>query len=165
MLSIIQLAKLLNLYTRERLFFESFVIDKYKCVIRFADQEDATLVYFKFDKSFQDMIYPWTGAIVDIPEDWVLCDGTKGTPDLRDRFIVNPEFWFAVDETGGSVNHTHTFTGNGHFHFTNPGTNFTAGPDLLIITDTKNVSGTSDPANILPPYYALAFVMNKGWAV
>jgi hypothetical protein len=34
------------------------------------------------------MIVLWSGASTDIPSGWVLCDGTNGTPDLRDRFIV-----------------------------------------------------------------------------
>jgi hypothetical protein len=34
------------------------------------------------------VIVMWSGAIANIPSGWVLCDGTNGTPDLRDRFIV-----------------------------------------------------------------------------
>lgn len=30
----------------------------------------------------------WTGYLDNIPEHWHLCDGTNGTPDLRNRFIV-----------------------------------------------------------------------------
>ena len=30
----------------------------------------------------------WSGTIASIPAGWQLCDGTNGTPDLRDRFIV-----------------------------------------------------------------------------
>jgi hypothetical protein len=33
-------------------------------------------------------IIMWSGAITDIPGGWVLCDGTNGTADLRDRFIM-----------------------------------------------------------------------------
>ncbi|MFO7755495.1 MAG: hypothetical protein R6V34_05895, partial [Bacteroidales bacterium] len=33
-------------------------------------------------------IVMWSGAIEEIPEGWLLCDGTEGTPDLRGRFIV-----------------------------------------------------------------------------
>lgn len=29
----------------------------------------------------------WLGAMADIPDGWVLCDGNNGTPDLRDQFI------------------------------------------------------------------------------
>lgn len=34
-----------------------------------------------------DCIIIWSGAIVDIPTGWQLCDGTGGTPDLRDYFV------------------------------------------------------------------------------
>jgi hypothetical protein len=30
----------------------------------------------------------WSGAIAAIPAGWGLCDGTNGTPDLRDKFII-----------------------------------------------------------------------------
>jgi hypothetical protein len=34
------------------------------------------------------MIMLWSGTIASIPTGWALCDGTGGTPDLRNRFIV-----------------------------------------------------------------------------
>jgi len=34
------------------------------------------------------IIVMWSGLINSIPNGWALCDGTKGTPDLRDRFIM-----------------------------------------------------------------------------
>jgi microcystin-dependent protein len=33
-------------------------------------------------------IVMWSGLITTIPSGWALCDGTNGTPDLRERFIV-----------------------------------------------------------------------------
>lgn len=33
-------------------------------------------------------IIMWSGSIATIPQKWALCDGTNGTPDLRNRFIV-----------------------------------------------------------------------------
>ncbi|MCX5905264.1 MAG: hypothetical protein NTV89_17740, partial [Proteobacteria bacterium] len=36
----------------------------------------------------QGAIMMWSGAINQIPAGWALCNGTNGTPDLRDRFIV-----------------------------------------------------------------------------
>jgi hypothetical protein len=33
-------------------------------------------------------IIMWSGALVDIPAGWQLCDGTNGTPDLQNRFIL-----------------------------------------------------------------------------
>jgi prepilin-type N-terminal cleavage/methylation domain-containing protein len=36
----------------------------------------------------QGTIVMWSGSIASIPSGWLLCDGTNGTPDLRDKFIV-----------------------------------------------------------------------------
>jgi len=57
----------------------------------------------------------WSGSIGSIPAGYVLCNGTSGTPDLRDRFIVGAGNTYAVNATGGSadaiiVTHTHTAT-------------------------------------------------------
>ena len=61
------------------------------------------------------VIVLWSGSIGSIPTGWALCNGTNGTPDLRDRFIVGAGSTYAVDATGGStdaivVSHTHTFS-------------------------------------------------------
>jgi hypothetical protein len=58
----------------------------------------------------------WSGSIGSIPVGWYLCNGSNGTPDLRNRFIVGAGSTYAVDATGGSadaitVAHTHTFSG------------------------------------------------------
>jgi len=57
----------------------------------------------------------WSGSIASIPSGWALCNGSNGTPDLRNRFIVGAGSTYAVDATGGSadaivVSHTHTAT-------------------------------------------------------
>jgi hypothetical protein len=33
-------------------------------------------------------IIMWSGTIATIPAGWALCDGSNGTPDLRNRFIA-----------------------------------------------------------------------------
>jgi microcystin-dependent protein len=60
----------------------------------------------------------WSGSVASIPSGWALCDGSNGTPDLRNRFIVGAGSTYAVAATGGSadaitVAHTHTFTASG----------------------------------------------------
>jgi hypothetical protein len=117
---------------------------------------------------------------------WYLCDGTNGTPDLRDKFVVGAGSTYSVAATGGSTdaivvshNHTATVTDDGHFHTgtldvatSNAGGSVVIGSGRAIqtlTTDTKTtgitvantsagVSGTN--AN-LPPYYALAYVMKS----
>lgn len=47
------------------------------------------------------MIMMWSGSVASIPSGWALCDGTNGTPDLRNRFIVGAGDAYAVAATGG----------------------------------------------------------------
>jgi microcystin-dependent protein len=69
----------------------------------------------------------WSGSVASIPSGWALCNGSNGTPDLRNRFVVGAGSTYAVNGTGGSadaivVSHTHTATSTvtdpGHFHTT-----------------------------------------------
>lgn len=48
------------------------------------------------------MILMWSGSISTIPKGWALCDGTNGTPDLRDKFIAGAGSTYNVGDTGGS---------------------------------------------------------------
>jgi hypothetical protein len=134
------------------------------------------------------MIILWSGSIASIPSGFALCDGTSGTPDLRDRFIVGAGSTYAVDATGGSADatlptHTHTATSTvtdpGHLHSIgffrdngNTGTNpygsvsttsfsvntATAVTGITVATTNAN-AGTSGTNANLPPYYALAYIM------
>jgi hypothetical protein len=70
-------------------------------------------------------IIMWSGTIATIPSGWLLCNGSSGTPDLRNRFVIGA---FSDDsgtakttvtgtstQTGGTkdaivVSHTHTAT-------------------------------------------------------
>lgn len=67
----------------------------------------------------------WSGTIATIPSGWYLCNGSNGTPDLRNKFVVgasvdnagvaNTTITGANSLTGGSadavvVSHTHTAT-------------------------------------------------------
>jgi hypothetical protein len=126
----------------------------------------------------------WSGSTGSIPATWFLCDGTNGTPDLRDRFIVGAGNTYAVNATGGSANaivvshtHTATVTDPGHFHtLTGPikdGGASAAGDmtrlDAQLVPQTNNaftgISVTNASAGVsgtnanLPPYYALAYIM------
>ena len=74
------------------------------------------------------LISMWSGSIGSIPSGWYLCDGSNGTPNLTDRFIIGAGSTYAVNGTGGisSVTltttnmpaHTHaaTVTDPGHTH-------------------------------------------------
>lgn len=124
------------------------------------------------------IITMWSGTIATIPEGWALCDGTNGTPDLRDRFVVGARqdeggvpktnVKGTLMQTGGE--HEHTLTVNempSHTHMAkgyNTGTDNTAnihyhtcGQERLDIETTS--AGGSQPHENCPPFYALAFIM------
>ena len=56
-------------------------------------------------------IMMWSGSVVSIPAGWLLCDGSNGTPDLRDRFIIGAGGGLNPNQTGGTAQVTLT-TGN-----------------------------------------------------
>jgi hypothetical protein len=65
-------------------------------------------------------IIMWAGAL--IPANWYLCDGTNGTPDLQDKFIVGKSTTKAITTTGGTadavvVAHDHTASSTGSANF------------------------------------------------
>lgn len=105
------------------------------------------------------IILLWSGAIGNIPAGWVLCDGNNGTPDLRNRFIVGAGDTYAVDANGGNVNHNHDFSADPHNHTLPFGFDIATGSDFNDTLDNAVATGTTDNANGLPPYYALAFIM------
>lgn len=82
------------------------------------------------------VIVMWSGAVGSIPTGWNLCDGTNGTPDLRNRFIVGAGSTYAVGATGGADSvtldasqipgHTHTFSGTTNSGEVFPGRAITA---------------------------------------
>lgn len=75
------------------------------------------------------VIVMWSGAVSDVPRGWRLCDGSGGTPDLRNRFIVGAGDNYSPGDTGGAdsvalsvshlARHTHAITieeGGVHTH-------------------------------------------------
>jgi len=113
------------------------------------------------------VITMWSGSIATIPFGWNLCDGTNGTPNLTDKFVVAAGATYAVAATGGSadavvVSHTHgaTSTDSGHQHNQNQrsashfgstaglaaGGSFPGQPELNYAPDGRNTSLAS--ANI-----------------
>lgn len=80
-------------------------------------------------------IIMWSGLISAVPTGWYFCNGSNGTPDLRDRFIIGASadnggvaktnVTASYTQTGGSkdsvlISHTHTATSTvtdpGHLH-------------------------------------------------
>jgi len=56
----------------------------------------------------QYTIVMWYGALASIPAGWTLCDGTLGTPDLRNVFVRGAPAGSPADNTvRGSDTHDH----------------------------------------------------------
>jgi hypothetical protein len=100
-------------------------------------------------------IIMWNGSVGSIPSGWYLCNGSNGTPDLRDRFVVGAGSTYAVNATGGSANailvsHDHTFSSNtnnagNHRHGLNGNT---GGSTAVLGGQTSKVGGLSaSPTN------------------
>jgi len=45
----------------------------------------------------------WSGAINAVPTGYVLCNGSNGTPDLRDKFVVGAGNSYAVGATSNTT--------------------------------------------------------------
>jgi len=123
------------------------------------------------------VIVMWSGLTTNIPLGWALCDGSNGTPDLRDRFVVGASqndqgvakstVSGSPTQTGGEAFHTLTLAEMPpHTHsvqvFPDPigGGN---GSDLRrgVYTGQTGSAGDGLPHNNLPPYYALCFIMKQ----
>ena len=50
----------------------------------------------------------WAGLLANIPSGWYLCDGTNGTPDLRDKFIKGCSAGVDPGGTGGAASVLYT---------------------------------------------------------
>ena len=94
------------------------------------------------------MIIMWSGAIADIPSGWTFCNGSNGTPDLRDKFVVGAGTTYNPADTGGAATHIHSVVAE-----------IGAGDiQEMINADYLDVT---DAGSNLPPYYSLAYIMKK----
>ena len=100
-------------------------------------------------------IIMWSGSIASIPTGWFLCDGTNGTPNLTNRFVVMAGGAYAVGASGGSadaivVSHAHTASsGNQSANHTHTGSTNTAGDHAHTISNVvRNVGILSEPYEV-----------------
>lgn len=110
----------------------------------------------------------WSGSINTIPTGWVLCNGSNGTPDLRNRFIVGAGSTYSVGATGGEATHTLTVSElPSHSHTYkktvsssgNKGTGAYGQYDWTNTTDDTGYTGGGQAHENRPPYYALCYIM------
>ena len=117
-------------------------------------------------------ILMWSGTIATIPTGWYLCDGTNGTPNLTNRFIIGADaddggvaktsVTGSATLSGGSkdaivVEHNHTATDSGHVH---QYTYWDAGGSGLNYGEVSQTSGYVSPNTATG--YANISVANAG---
>lgn len=78
-----------------------------------------------YDFVHTGMVVLWTGSSGSVPAGWVICDGTNGTPNLRDQFVLGGGG--ALPTSGGSAS---TTTGA-----TDPSGSLTVAGYALLATD------------------------------
>lgn len=102
------------------------------------------------------MIMMWSGTIASIPSGWVICDGNNSTPNLTNRFVYGAsDGSSAGNASPGQSGGAGTLAGNDSsvtYSFTYP-----AGPTSGPSGPTSPYSGSTQ--DVMPPYYALAFIM------
>lgn len=129
----------------------------------------------------------WSGATNEIPSGWQVCDGTNGTPNLQDRFVVGAGNTYTLNDTGGAAqmalsvdqmpahSHSGTTSQNGGIELSksedhglknnyamatqNYLENYTRGEHTH--TFTTSTAGDSQPFDNRPPFYALAFICKR----
>lgn len=109
-------------------------------------------------------IIPYYGDLFKIPQNYRLCDGTQGTPNLLDKFTIWAGSTYALGDTGGAATasvsaHTNNHTGTavathssagthqhnsqgGHFH--NAIGNHTHDDGNFVTVDAAHDAGAAD---------------------
>lgn len=115
------------------------------------------------------LILAWAGTIASIPSGYNLCDGTSGTPDLRDSFVKGAPASTNPGGTGGATTHDHGGTAVTNVTTGNSGT-ATCGVagsscswlvNAMSHSHTFNHSHTITAASNNPPYYEVLFIMKN----
>ena len=112
----------------------------------------------------------WSGNPANLPPGYQLCDGTNGTPDLRDRFVVGVGNYEQLGDTGGTITnstyHSHTVSGGVHTHDIVTQTIRRGLFARVVVVTSLEASGAHEHTTDLqgdildnrPPYYALYYV-------
>ena len=108
----------------------------------------------------QGAIVLWSGSVANIPVGWALCDGSSGTPDLIDKFVRGASAT-TVGLTGGSTNHTHTYSGTTSNRGATAGVTaiWNGNNDWFTESHTHTFNGETSASEHLPPFYTLAYIM------
>jgi hypothetical protein len=151
-------------------------------------QSETTIKEFQTNFIELGLIAMWYGTAETVPTGWQLCNGTNGSPDLRNRFVMGNGSTYTIGQTGGSANavlltHTHTAStsaSGAHTHSIKIGSyggttgaggrtatgdtwtnHSTGGAGSHTHTHTYSIasSGSSATNANLPPYRALFYII------
>ncbi|MFX0138140.1 MAG: hypothetical protein ACFFDN_31140 [Candidatus Hodarchaeota archaeon] len=100
----------------------------------------------------------WSGPLNTIPDGWALCNGSNGTPDLREKFIMGAFAESDINKTGGSAApHNHTYSDilehdhpdiiNSHNHLIEKVLTVSGGPSLIPYGSTDQSSNGFTSSN------------------
>lgn len=76
-------------------------------ITAFAVNSNFSFLKNKIDESAGEAKAPvglisiWSGNFSSVPLGWSVCDGSNGTPNLRDRFIIGAGDSYSLNSTGG----------------------------------------------------------------
>lgn len=116
------------------------------------------------------VITAFSGSIANIPDDFVFCNGSNGTPDIRNRMIAGAQqdttgvaqtnITGSLLTTGGAATHSHSVSGT----ITLPSdveVDVTYDPTQACPAggDVVAFSGSTNAVSNVSPFYALAFMM------
>jgi len=118
------------------------------------------------------VIICWNGDAKNLPRDWEICDGTHGTPDLRDYFVPAAGSSYGLGDVGGSdtvrlearhlPSHSHTITFHtyGYAGSHNTSSEVTGRKwNCNAATVASGSTGGNGAHENRPPYYALFYIM------
>ena len=121
----------------------------------------------------------WSGDMKSIPAGWTLCNGKNGTPDLSGKFVLGAGYGVDVNSVGGTKeqslkisnipDHSHAYKDryfsetNGQIDNNLVGSSTETDKDNRAFYKMDRTQSTGElngkPFSIIPPYYALAYIM------
>lgn len=101
----------------------------------------------------------WWGSAANIPPHWFLCDGTDGTPDLTDKFVICSGPTFSQGSKSNVRRHSHDFTSDLHTHYFIDPKAIVGGGIAATSLQSSVVTGTTDLTDHRPPFYSLCYIM------
>jgi microcystin-dependent protein len=144
------------------------------------------MIWYPPDTSLKSLSLLTIASVsMGVPTGWAICDGTKGTPDLRGRFVLMAQDTVPEGSPAGSSVHpimskggeqTHVLTEAempNHIHNTrhlNTADGYGGGNQALLTIGPPNLmdngfgslmapAGGNSPHNNMPPYYTLVYIM------